>query len=538
MIKYLRKTWIGLILLVIFVPKAYAGFTDVSDTAWYRGYAERALGEGWFSGFEDGSFRPNQTLTRAECAKVLFTYQYGKNLPAAQNHYADVAPGTWYEVYAGVNEQNQAIACANNLFRPDEPMTRAGAVAALMRVSGIHTQNAEFSVLKSFSDVDQVSAQDAPYLAEAVSAGLLKGIEGRIAPDEPVTRAQFAKLLTEIYSSDWKTGSILPDDGSIVWSDTRIYSRLMYLPASMGSVDFSEYKLAFDYYNADKKRIFNSGWLTEKTYLPPGFYRIIIAHQDDTEIYPGEGGAFCVDYNVTTFSETGLKYIAHRGLAGCAPENTIESLIRAAQAGFQYSECDVRWTADGVPMILHDETIDRTSDGSGRLSDMTFEQVRQYDFGSWKDEEFEGTEIPSFEEYISTCRDWNIRPYLDIYDSDVFTVARAQQLIDIVRKYGMEKRVTWLSNWISTLQRIKSVDPSAALRLMYVTMDMKENYIRQMVSLKTETNEVGIDTDCTALDENCIRQMKAAGFSVECWSTGEFCSPPNGVTGITYSEIE
>ena len=162
MIKYLRKTWIGLILLVLFVPKAYAGFTDVSDTAWYRGYAERALGEGWFSGFEDGSFRPNQTLTRAECAKVLFTYQYGKNLPAAQNHYADVAPGTWYEVYAGVNEQIQAIACANNLFRPDEPMTRAGAVAALMRVNGIHTHKAEFSGLKSWSDVDQVSAQDAP----------------------------------------------------------------------------------------------------------------------------------------------------------------------------------------------------------------------------------------------------------------------------------------------------------------------------------------------------------------------------------------
>ena len=535
----MKKFIFILSILISLAPSVYAKFSDVESGAWYSGYAERAAGEGWFSGFDDGSFRPEKPLTRAECAKVIYSLKYNNILPAVSaENYPDADEGAWYAVYARLNRAEDLILCPDGLFRPNDNMTREEAVTAVMRLSDSLYGSREYTddelhATEIFPDFQLVDQEYAEYIARAVSDGLMTGIDGYLEPKGPITRAQFAKLIVTSYRPEWQTGSILPEDGSIVWSDTRIYSELMYLPASMGYVDFSQYKLAFDYYGADGARLLNSGWLTEKTYLPPGLYRIVIAKTDNSPIVPSEGAAFGVEYNVTTFSGTDVKKIAHRGLSLEAPENTIESLRAAAWAGFKYSECDVRWTADGVPVLLHDETIDRTSNGSGRLSEMTFAEVRQYDFGSWKCECCAGARIPSFEEYIAECSILGIRPYVEIYDSESFTAERALGLIETVRKYGMENRVTWISNWISSLQRIKQVDPTAALRLLFVTIDMDVQYMKQLISIKTETNEVGIDVDMNMLDAETINRIRAAGFSVECWNAGDGSAYIDGVTGLT-----
>lgn len=535
----LKKIIFVLLILLLSTSEALAGFSDIYPGEWYSGYTERAAGEGWFSGFDDGSFRPYAALTRAECAKVLYTIKYDGVIPETYtSNYPDIDTNQWYALYAGINSIDKIILCPNDLFRPDEQMTREETAAAIIRLSeslygSREYSNEEMRAAESFPDFYLVDPEYAEYMARAVADGLITGSDGYLDPDSPITRAQFAKLIVSAYRPKWQTGSILPEDGSIVWSDTRIYSELIYLPASMAYVDFSQYKLAFDYYGTDGVRLLNSGWLTEETYLPPGFYRIIISKNDDSLIDPSESASFQVEYNAVTFSGTDIKKIAHRGLSLEAPENTLESLRAAAWAGFKYSECDVRWTADGIPVLLHDETIDRTSNGCGKLSDMTFSEVRQYDFGSWKDESFAGTRIPSFEEYIAECSSLGISPYIEIYDSDIFTAERALGLIEIVKKYGMEDHVTWISNWISSLQRIKWADPSAALRLLFVTVDMDTQYMKQLISIKTKTNEVGIDVDINMIDTETLNRIKAAGFSVECWNAGDGNIYINGVTGLT-----
>lgn len=535
----LKKIIFVLLILLLSASEAFAGFSDIYPGEWYSGYTERAAGEGWFSGFDDGSFRPYAALTRAECAKVLYTIKYDGVIPETYtSNYPDIDTNQWYALYAGINSIDKIILCPNDLFRPDEQMTREETAAAIIRLSeslygSREYSNEEMRAAESFPDFYLVDPEYAEYMARAVADGLITGSDGYLDPDSPITRAQFAKLIVSAYRPKWQTGSILPEDGSIVWSDTRIYSELIYLPASMAYVDFSQYKLAFDYYGTDGVRLLNSGWLTEETYLPPGFYRIIISKNDDSLIDPSESASFQVEYNAVTFSGTDIKKIAHRGLSLEAPENTLESLRAAAWAGFKYSECDVRWTADGIPVLLHDETIDRTSNGCGKLSDMTFNEVRQYDFGSWKDESFAGARIPSFEEYIAECSSLGISPYIEIYDSDIFTAERALGLIEIVKKYGMEGRVTWISNWISSLQRIKWADPSAALRLLFVTVDMDTQYMKQLISIKTKTNEVGIDVDINMIDTETLNRIKAAGFSVECWNAGDGNICINGVTGLT-----
>src|SRR5699024_7462523 len=96
--------------------------------------------------------------------------------------------------------------------------------------------------------------------------------------------------------------------------------------------------------------------------------------------------------------------IAHRGASGHAPENTIAAFDKAFEMKADYIEIDVQMTHDGELIVIHDTTVDRTTDGTGAVSDFTFEEIQQLDAGSWFSEEFAGEQIPTFEEILDTYR--------------------------------------------------------------------------------------------------------------------------------------
>ena len=89
--------------------------------------------------------------------------------------------------------------------------------------------------------------------------------------------------------------------------------------------------------------------------------------------------------------------VAHRGASGYEPENTLRALKRAIEMGADMVEVDVRLSKDGVPVIMHDETLDRTTDGSGRVSDYTVDQLRGLDAGL-------GEKIPLLSEVLDLVK--------------------------------------------------------------------------------------------------------------------------------------
>tara|TARA_Y100001001_G_scaffold162843_1_gene190428 strand:+ start:121 stop:885 length:765 start_codon:yes stop_codon:yes gene_type:complete len=101
--------------------------------------------------------------------------------------------------------------------------------------------------------------------------------------------------------------------------------------------------------------------------------------------------------------------IAHRGFSAERPENTISSFDHALDNGFELLELDVHLSADGVLVVMHDEKVDRTTDGTGFLKSMSFEQISQLDAGSWfrKDNEvgYPGEIVPSLEYFLSRYAD-------------------------------------------------------------------------------------------------------------------------------------
>ena len=96
---------------------------------------------------------------------------------------------------------------------------------------------------------------------------------------------------------------------------------------------------------------------------------------------------------------------AHRGWSTVYPENTMLAYEKAIEAGVDQIEVDIRITKDGELVLIHDETVDRTTDGSGKVCDKTLEELKKLDAGSWKGEEFKGCRIPTLMEFMELIKD-------------------------------------------------------------------------------------------------------------------------------------
>lgn len=98
------------------------------------------------------------------------------------------------------------------------------------------------------------------------------------------------------------------------------------------------------------------------------------------------------------------RVVAHRGGAALAPENTLAAFDAASGLGHRCVECDVALTRDGVPVLLHDDSVERTSDGQGRLADLDAAAVARLDAGRWFHPRFAGTRIPTLAQAIACWR--------------------------------------------------------------------------------------------------------------------------------------
>lgn len=96
---------------------------------------------------------------------------------------------------------------------------------------------------------------------------------------------------------------------------------------------------------------------------------------------------------------------AHRGAMETHPENTLPALQEAAKLGAQMIEFDIQLTKDSVMVIMHDDNVDRTTNGTGNVADLTYKYIRSLDAGSKKSEKFKGTLIPTFEEVLAVMPD-------------------------------------------------------------------------------------------------------------------------------------
>jgi len=106
--------------------------------------------------------------------------------------------------------------------------------------------------------------------------------------------------------------------------------------------------------------------------------------------------------------------IAHRGVRATAPENTLAAFQHAKQDGITWLETDVKLTHDGVPVLIHDELLDRTSNGRGTVADTNWNVIQNLDAGSWFNPTFAGERIPHLSQGVRYALDHHLRMNLEI----------------------------------------------------------------------------------------------------------------------------
>lgn len=258
-------------------------------------------------------------------------------------------------------------------------------------------------------------------------------------------------------------------------------------------------------------------------------------------VYDIYGNKLSIDTIAIDYDKN-VKGVNHRGYSTSAPENTIPAYILSKRMGFNYAECDVSFTSDSVPVLLHDSTIDRTSDGSGSINGLTLEEVKQYDFGSWKGEQYAGTQIPTFAEFIKCCKDICLHPYVELKSNGSYTQEQINGIVDIVKENGMSGKVTYISFSLTFLQYVKEADQTARLGYLgYLSAtEFSQSTIDSAIALKTGQNEVFIDASLDNFAQENITYCAENGIGLEVWTVNSADSIKNMnayISGVTSDSL-
>ena len=154
------------------------------------------------------------------------------------------------------------------------------------------------------------------------------------------------------------------------------------------------------------------------------------------------------------------KVFAHRGASGYAPENTLPAFALAEEQGADGVELDVQLTRDGQVVVIHDEKINRTSDGEGFVRDYTLEELKAFSFHAQM-EEYRGVKIPTLEEVLKTLKPGKMQVNIELKTGIFWYPEIEKKTIDIVRRMGMETRVIYSSFNHDSIQEILKLNPLA-----------------------------------------------------------------------------
>jgi len=185
-----------------------------------------------------------------------------------------------------------------------------------------------------------------------------------------------------------------------------------------------------------------------------------------------------------------IKVLGHRGASGYAPENTMPAFRKAIEMGADGVELDVQMTKDGEIVVIHDETINRTSDGIGWVKDLTLEELRAFNYNyqnhgdPWNGErllgepiykEYDKVDIPTMREVFELFAPTALTINIEIKTGIVFYPIE-EKILAMTKEFGMEDRVIYSSFNHYTIQRIKELDKNARTGFLYSdgTIDMPE----------------------------------------------------------------
>ncbi len=162
------------------------------------------------------------------------------------------------------------------------------------------------------------------------------------------------------------------------------------------------------------------------------------------------------------------KIIGHRGACHFAPENTLASLRKAQELGASWIEFDAMLTADGTAIVMHDETLDRTTNGHGLVAKTKYAQIAQLDAGDWFAPQFMGEKVPTVLEFLALAEQLRLGVNLEIKPTEQKDIETAASIMQLLQHYGFDQRLKILISSFSlkSLAIARAIDSSLPLGLI------------------------------------------------------------------------
>ncbi|MCC3355519.1 glycerophosphodiester phosphodiesterase [Bacillus sp. REN16] len=202
--------------------------------------------------------------------------------------------------------------------------------------------------------------------------------------------------------------------------------------------------------------------------------------------------------------------IAHRGVSGYCPENTMAAFKAALDQKSVGIELDVRLTKDGIPVVIHDATINRTSNGKGYIHELTLAELKTYDFGSWFSPKFSHERIPTLEEVLELLYDHDLTLNIEIKNGPFIPVNLEEKILELVYKYNFGDKVIVSSFDHISLKRLRALDTTIKIGfILHMNLIDMFNYIEN-----SSINPYSIHPNHFYLTDEILEEAHSKGIKV------------------------
>lgn len=245
-------------------------------------------------------------------------------------------------------------------------------------------------------------------------------------------------------------------------------------------------------------------------------------------------GVLVMVVGVTTGGGTALakeKYkeisnVSHRGASGYAPEHTITSYQMGEKMHGDYIEIDLQMTRDGQLIAMHDETLDRTTDGTGLVKNYTLTQIKQMDAGSWFNEKYPqyansdyvGLQVPSLEEIFQKFGK-NANYYIETKSPEVYP-GMEKELLRLINKYDINKK-TLLVQSFSPLSLKKMNELDSSVKLIQLLSYKTNAVITEAEIAAIKEYAIGVGPNHTYLNEDYVQKVVNSGLEIHPYTVNE-----------------
>jgi glycerophosphoryl diester phosphodiesterase len=223
--------------------------------------------------------------------------------------------------------------------------------------------------------------------------------------------------------------------------------------------------------------------------------------------------SYTVQHKVATLP----RVIAHRGASDFAPENTLSALRKAAELGATWVECDVMLDGCGEAIIFHDRTLQRTTNGRGRVSQTPYNRIRQLDAGTWFDAAFKGEVVPTLAAWLETAATLNVGLNLELKVGR----AGAGALVEAV---SVALARHWHAGLPTPLISSASIDCLVAMRhstshhmLAYITNRWRSNW----AAILSQCNGISLNINHRALTPKRVQEIKEKNILVLAYTVND-----------------